>query len=221
MGKPVFIPLEFHPIPEDEMYACSEAFYERMRLRRSVRHFSNRPVPREIIENCLKAATTAPSGANRQPWHFVLIGDPVLKQRIREAAEKEEREFYQGRAPREWLEALEPLGTDAEKPFLETAPYLIAIFAESYGYTPSGKRVKNYYVAESVGIACGILITALHTCGLATLTHTPSPMGFLNEILTRPKNEKPYLLLVVGYPAEDAQVPRIAKKAFSEVITVL
>ena len=203
------------------MRAHSQAFYERMRLRRSVRHFSDRPVPREIVENCLKAATTAPSGANRQPWHFVLVSDPALKRRIREAAEKEEREFYHGRAPEEWLEALQPLGTDAEKPFLESAPYLIAIFAQSYGYTRTGRRVKNYYASESVGIACGILITALHMCGLATLTHTPSPMGFLSEILARPKNERPYLLLVVGYPAEDAQVPQITKKTFSEMVTIL
>lgn len=221
MSKPVFIPLKFQPLPEVEMRAQSEDFLERLRQRRTVRHFSDRLVPIEIVENCLEAAATAPSGANMQPWHFVLIKDPTLKRSIREAAEKEEQEFYHSRAPKEWLEALEPLGTDAEKPFLEVAPYLIAVFAQNYRLTSDGRRLKNYYVAESVGIACGILITALHTCGLATLTHTPSPMGFLNEILGRPKNEKPYLLLVVGYPAEDACVPQISKKAFSEVVTVL
>lgn len=220
MGKTVFLPLEFHSLPEDEMRSRAEAFNERMRQRRSVRHFSDRGVPIEIIENCLKAAATAPSGANMQPWHFVLVKDLGLKRRIREAAEKEEREFYHGRAPKEWLEALEPLGTDEQKPFLEIAPYLIAVFAQTYRLTSDGRRLKNYYVSESVGIACGILITALHTCGLATLTHTPSPMGFLNEILNRPKNEKPYLLLVVGYPAEDARVPQIGKKPFSEVLTI-
>jgi nitroreductase len=192
-----------------------------LRRRRTVRHFSDRPVDRAIIEDCLLAAGTAPSGANLQPWHFVVVSDPALKRQIREGAEKEEREFYGGRAPQEWLDALAPLGTDEHKPFLETAPYLIAIFAQSYGVLPDGRKVKNYYVQESVGIATGMLITALHHAGLASLTHTPSPMGFLNVILQRPANERPFLLLVVGHPAADAQVPDIGKKALAEIATFL
>ena len=166
-------------------------------------------------------AGSAPSGANLQPWHFVVIGDPAVKQQIRAAAEAEEREFYGGRAPQEWLDALAPLGTDAEKPFLETAPFLIAIFAQSYGLLPDGRKVKNYYVQESVGIATGMLITAIHRAGLASLTHTPSPMGFLNTILHRPVNEKPFLLLVVGYPSDGALVPDIGKKSLDEIATFL
>jgi nitroreductase len=198
-------------------------FYAEMRRRRTVREFSDRPVAREIIETCLLAAGSAPSGANLQPWQFVVVSDPALKRQIREAAEAEEREFYRGRAPQEWLDALAPLGTDADKPFLERAPYLIAIFAESYGLLPDGRRVKHYYVQESVGIATGVLITALHHAGLATLTHTPSPMGFLNEILGRPANERPFLLLVVGYPAGDARVPKHAtiKKPLDAMATFL
>ncbi len=220
MPKAKFIPLpEYVEYPPDEMISRSREFYREVKRRRTVRDFSDRPVPREVIENCLRAAGTAPNGANRQPWHFVVIGNPAIKQKIREAAEQEEREFYEHRAPREWLEALEVLGTDANKPFLETAPYLIAIFAQSYEITPAGKKLKNYYVQESVGIATGILITALHHAGLATLTHTPSPMGFLNEILQRPANERPFLLLVVGYPAEDARVPAISKKELVEFVT--
>ena len=172
-----------------------------------------------MIETCLRTAGTAPNGANLQPWHFVVVADPAVKRRIRVAAEAEEREFYSSRAPQEWLDALAPLGTDAAKPFLETAPYLIAIFAQSYGLLPDGRKVKHYYVAESVGIATGFLIAALHHAGLATLTHTPSPMGFLNEILQRPPHERPYLLLVVGYPADDAQVPAITKKPLDEIAT--
>ena len=166
-------------------------------------------------------AATAPSGANRQPWHFVVVRDPALKHRIRIAAEAEERSFYEERAPDEWLEALAPIGTDAEKPFLETAPALVAIFLERYGLDADGGRIKNYYMPESVGIATGFLIAALHDAGLATLTHTPSPMGFLNEILGRPKNERPYLLLVVGYPTDDAEVPGIERKSVGEVMTIL
>jgi nitroreductase len=196
-------------------------FYADFRRRRSVRHFSDRPVPREIIENCVRAAGTAPNGANLQPWHFVVVSDPAIKKQIREAAEEEERAFYRERAPQEWLEALVPLGTDEHKPFLETAPYLIVIFAQSYGLTPDGGQVKHYYVTESVGIATGVLITALHHAGLVSLTHTPSPMGFLNNILKRPSNERPLLTLVVGYPAQDAQVPVITKKALDEIATFI
>ena len=190
---------------------------DELRRRRTVRDFSDEPVPPEVIRDAIRAAGSAPSGANLQPWHFVVVEDPSVKAEIRRAAEAEEREFYRDRAPREWLEALAPLGTDENKPFLETAPCLIAIFAERYGVAPGGGRVKNYYVMESVGIATGMLITALHHAGLATLTHTPSPMDFLNGILGRPENEKPFLLLVVGYPAEDATVPDIGKKALDEI----
>jgi nitroreductase len=189
-----------------------------LRRRRTVREFAPRPVPRELIEDCLRAAGTAPSGANLQPWHFVAVADPTVKRRIREAAEAEEREFYAHRAPPEWLEALAPLGTDAEKPFLETAPWLIAVFAQSYGVTPGGRK-QNYYVQESVGIATGLLITAIHHAGLVSLTHTPSPMGFLNRIVGRPRNERPYLLLVVGYPAEGARVPDISRKPLDAIAT--
>lgn len=182
-------------------------FRAELRRRRTVRDFDPRPVPREVIETCLMAAGTAPSGANLQPWHFAVIEDPVAKKRIRLAAEQEERTFYAGRAPKEWLEALAPLGTDADKPFLEEAPLLIAIFAQRSGTRPDGRKVAHYYVPESVGIATGFLIAALHTAGLATLTHTPSPMGFLNEICARPSWEKPTILLVVGYPKEGCRVP--------------
>jgi len=179
--------------------------------------FSDKNVPKEVIENCIKSAGTAPSGANMQPWHFAAISNPELKKKIRIAAEEEEEEFYSKRAPKEWLEALEPLGTDPSKPFLETAPYLIAIFYKSYDILPDGRQVKQYYAMESTGIATGMLITAIHNAGLASLTHTPSPMNFLNEILGRPKNERPFLLLVVGYPAKDAQVPDIKKKKLEEI----
>ena len=178
-------------------------------------------MPGEIIETGIRAAGTAPNGANMQPWHFVVVSDPAIKHRIREAAEAEEREFYSERAPQEWLEALAPLGTDEHKPFLESAPYLIAIFVETYGLLPDGRKVKHYYAHESVGIAAGILITALHHAGLATLTHTPSPMNFLNQILDRPANEKPFLLLVAGYPADGARVPVIRKKPLEEIATFL
>ena len=198
--------------PVDEMRRRAAEFYAEVDRRRTVREFSDRPVPREIIENALRAASTAPSGANLQPWHFVVASGAETKKRIREAAEVEEREFYEHRASSEWLEALAPLGTDSNKPFLETAPYLIAIFLQKYGTLPDGRKVKHYYPTESTGIATGILITALHHAGLATLTHTPSPMKFLNEILGRPKNERPFLLLVTGYPAEDATVPDIDRK---------
>ena len=201
------------------MQLRSQIFFENLSTRRTIRDFSDIPVGREVIENCIKTAGTAPSGANMQPWHFVLISDPKIKKQIRIAAEKEEKEFYKTRAPKEWLEALAPLGTDDHKPYLETAPYLIAIFMQRFGKLPDGRRVKHYYGLESVGIATGMLITAIHNAGLASLTHTPSPMGFLNEILDRPKNERPFLLLVVGHPAEDARVPDIKRKDISEIMT--
>lgn len=222
MAKANFVPLStYQEYGVPEMIQRAEAFYEEIRRRRTVRDFSSRPVPLPVIESCLRAAGTAPNGANLQPWHFVVVSDPALKREIRLAAEEEEQEFYERRAPAEWLEALSPLGTDAHKPFLETAPYLIAIFAQSFGLLPDGRRVKHYYVQESVGIATGFLIAALHHAGLAILTHTPSPMGFLNKILSRPEHERPYLLLVVGYPAGNAQVPAITKKALSEIATFL
>jgi nitroreductase len=196
-------------------------FRREVSRRRSVREFSNEPVSREVIEQCLLSAGSAPSGANRQPWHFCVVGDPSLKREIRRGAEAEEREFYQRRAPDDWLEALAPLGTDADKPFLETAPYLVVIFAEKYGLGRDGSRVKNYYVQESVGIATGILITALHHAGLATLTHTPSPMKFLNRILGRPEREKPTMILVVGHPATGTRVPDISRKSLEEITSFL
>ena len=216
-----FLPLVFTEYAPDEMRARAAAFYELMRRRRTVRDFSDRPVAREIIEDCVRNAGTAPNGANMQPWHFVIVSDPAIKRQIRLAAEAEEQEFYQNRAPAEWLAALAPLGTNAHKPFLETAPYLITIFAQSYGLLPDGRKVEHYYAQESVGIATGFLIAALHYAGLATLTHTPSPMNFLNDILGRPANERPFLLLVVGYPAANAQVPDIRKKPLAEIATFL
>lgn len=216
---PPMKPLQFTEYPVEEMRRRAREFADEAHRRRTVRHFSDRPVPQDIIRDCLRAAGSAPSGANRQPWHFVVVSDPALKSEIRRAAEQEERAFYSGRAPEEWLKALEPLGTDANKPFLETAPYLIAIFAEMYGMGQSAGRTKNYYVQESVGIATGLLIASLHHAGLATLTHTPSPMNFLNKILARPVNERPYLLLVVGYPAPDATVPDITRKPLEAIAT--
>lgn len=222
MTKARFQPLSSYiEYPIAEMKERAAAFRKDMQRRRTVRHFSDRQVPREIIEECLIAAGTAPNGANLQPWRFVVISDPKVKHEIRVAAEEEEREFYHRRAPQEWLEALSPLGTDEHKPFLETAPYLIAIFGKNHSQLPDGRRVKNYYVNESVGIATGFLIAALHHAGLVTLTHTPSPMGFLNDILNRPSGEKPFLLLVTGYPAEDAQVPIISKKSLEEIATFI
>jgi nitroreductase len=221
MRQPKLVPLQFNEYPPDEMRQRAVEFREDMQRRRTVREFSDRPVPREIIEEAVRTAGSAPNGANLQPWHFVVVSDPAVKRKIRAAAEHEEREFYANRAPQEWLEALAPLGTDEHKPFLETAPYLIAIFGQSYGVLPDGRKVKNYYVNESVGIAAGLLIAALHHSGLATLTHTPSPMGFLNEILDRPDNERPFLLLVVGYPAHDARVPYITKKTLEEIATFM
>jgi len=198
-------------IDDEERLSRAEAFANEMALRRSVRDFSSRPVRREVIEACLRAAGSAPSGANQQPWRFVAIADPAIKQRIREAAEAEERAFYAHRAPEEWLDALAPLGTNADKPFLEVAPWLLAIFYQRFAMESDGSKSKRYYPHESVGIATGLLIAALHRAGLATLTHTPSPMGFLNAVLGRPKNEMPYLLLVVGHPAADCRVPDIGR----------
>lgn len=205
--------------PVEEMKKRSAEFLKMIKKRRTVRDFSDREVPREIIDECILAAGTAPNGANMQPWHFVVIQDPEVKKEIRKGAEKEEFEFYNNRATDEWLEALRPFGTDEKKPFLEKAPYLIAVFAKSYGFDNEGEKVKYYYVKESVGISTGILITALHNAGLVTLTHTPSPMGFLNEILERPKNEKPFLLLVAGYPQKGVKIPDISKKGLDEIAT--
>ena len=202
-----------------EMKMRSRIFFDTLVKRRTIRDFSDRPIDKEIIENCIKVAGTAPSGANMQPWHFVLISDQVIKKKIRIAAEKEEKEFYENRAPQEWLEALAPLGTDNKKSYLEVAPYLIAIFMKRYGNLPDGRKAKHYYGLESVGIATGMLITAIHNVGLASLTHTPSPMGFLNEILERPKNERPFLLLVIGYPSEDTKVPDIDRKQINTILT--
>ncbi|MCH7907860.1 MAG: nitroreductase family protein [Chloroflexi bacterium] len=213
MTAPAFIPLAgYTAYGDDEMRHRAAEFYSEVDRRRTVRDFSSRVPPREVLEDCLRAAGTAPSGANMQPWHFAVVGDAAVKRRIRVAAEEEEREFYSKRAPQEWLDALAPLGTTAEKHFLESAPWLIGIFEESYGLLPDGRRVKHYYARESVGIATGILITALHHAGLVTLTHTPSPMGFLNEIMGRPPNERAFLILVAGYPAKDATVPDIGRK---------
>jgi iodotyrosine deiodinase len=222
MRIPNFIPLSnYTKYSVTEMLNRSKAFYDDIKRRRTVRDFSDKSVPREIIENCIKSAGTAPSGANLQPWHFVVVSNPEIKKKIRIAAEEEEKEFYSKRAPKEWLEVLEPLGTDENKPFLETAPYLIAIFSKSYEVRSDGRQVKQYYAIESTGIATGLLITAIHNAGLVSLTHTPSPMNFLNEILGRPKNERPFLLLVVGYPATDAKVPDIKKKSLQEIASFI
>ncbi|MFQ5576768.1 MAG: nitroreductase family protein [Anaerolineae bacterium] len=220
MSKPNSIPLtDFREYPPADMARRAADMYADLRRRRSVREFSDRPVPRHIIETCLLAAGTAPSGANMQPWHFVVVSNPAVKKEIRLAAEAEEEEFYNSRASEEWLEALTVLGTNPYKPFLETAPYLIVVFAQVYGLAPDGHKIKHYYVSESVGIATGMLIAAVHHAGLASLTHTPSPMGFLNKILNRPANERPFLILVVGYPADGATVPEIDKKSLSEIAT--
>mgnify|MGYP003992474197 FL=1 len=218
MARAEFVPLStYRELSEEEMQHAADEFLATMQRRRTVREFSDRPVPRKVMESCLLAAGTAPNGANRQPWRFVVVGDPAIKTRIREEAEEEEREFYSGKAPPEWIEALEHLGTDEHKPFLETAPWLIVIFAESYELMDDGTKAKNYYVSESVGIATGMLVTACHHAGLVTLTHTPSPMKFLNEGLERPANERAFLILVCGYPDEAATVPDITKKSIDEI----
>jgi nitroreductase len=216
--EPRFIPLQFQRHPTEEMLARSRDFFELMNCRRSVREFSDEAPPRECIELAIRAAGTAPSGAHRQPWKFVVVDDPTLKRQIREAAEEEERESYEHRFPPEWLEALAPLGTDWHKPFIEIAPYLVVVFKESYGRAPNNRKIQNYYVNESVGIACGLFIAALHVMGLATLTHTPNPMGFLSRLLNRPPNEKPYILFPVGYPAEGARVPDLRRKSLDEIV---
>lgn len=214
-----FIPLDFSPLEEQAMQQQAESFYLQMSKRRSVRDFSDKPIPLSVIEHAILAAGTAPSGANMQPWHFVVVQSPEIKKSIRLAAEKEERELYEHRASDEWLDALAPLGTDANKPFLETAPALIAIFLKKVTIDEDGTKHKNYYTSESVGIATGVLITALHQAGLATLTHTPSPMKFLTDILERPNHERPFLLLVVGYPEEGAVVPDIQRLPLDKIAT--
>ncbi len=219
-----FVPLlGYEELSEEQMQTRASVVLETLLKRRTIRDFSDKPVPRELIETCIKAAGTAPSGANHQPWHFVAISDPETKRKIRLAAEAEENEFYNKRASQEWLDALAPLGTDESKPFLEHAPWLIAVFSQKRGGEIAGQDKKNYYVTESVGLATGMLITALHSAGLGTLTHTPAPMGFLRDICGRPKNEKPFVLMVVGYPAVDAKVPKHAliKKDLLEISTFI
>lgn len=218
------IPLPYRQaLSDEESLERAQGFYEFIRSRHTVRHFTDQPVERAVIEACLLAAGTAPSGANHQPWHFACVSDPEIKRQVREAAEIEEREFYGGKAGDEWLSDLQKMGTDAHKPFLETAPWLIAIFAERYGRDEQGEKRKNYYMSESVGIATGFLISALHKAGLATLTHTPNPMKFLNQVLERPSNERPYILLVVGHPSADAMIPRAAtmKKPLNQIASFL
>ena len=222
MAAPTFVPLpDYREFPSEEMLHRAAAFYAELKRRRTVREFSDRPVPSKVISDCVLAAGTAPNGANMQPWHFVVVTRPDLKRRIREEAENQEREFYQHRAPKEWLEAIEPLGTDEHKSYLETAPALIVIFTQGYAQLPDGRRLKHYYAQESVGIATGMLIAAVHHAGLVSLTHTPISMGFLNPILNRPSNERPFLILVVGYPAENAKVPAITKKPLEDIATFL
>jgi nitroreductase len=217
------IPLDMDLFPEAEMKTRSAEFFDFMAKRHSTRDFSDRPVPPEVIRHCLATAGRAPSGANQQPWHFVVVTDPQVKHKIRLAAEEEERAFYNSRASEEWLQALAPLGTDPDKSFIDRAGCLIVIFAQAYGLDEDGQKIKHYYVQESVGIATGFLIAALHHAGLACLTHTPSPMGFLAEILGRPKNERAYVNLVVGYPAETAQIPLHAtrKKQLEEFVSFI
>jgi len=219
--KPRFVPLRFARLSEKEQLARSRAFLKQMRARRTVRDFSPEPVAAELIENAIATAGTAPSGAHQQPWTFVAVSDPELKRRIRNAAEEEERRSYEGRMPDEWLEALRRLGTDWRKPHIEHAPYLVVVFEQAYGLRPDGTKIKHYYVRESVGIAVGLLLASLHQAGLATLTHTPSPMGFLREILARPENERPYVLIPVGYPAAGATVPDLDRKQLKEILVRL
>jgi iodotyrosine deiodinase len=220
METPRFAALStYREYPVEEMQRRAAAFYEDMRRRRTVRDFSSRPVPRDVIERCILTAGTAPSGAHMQPWHFVAVSDPTIKQQIRKAAEIEEAEFYRERAPQEWLDALAPLGTDEHKPFIEAAPWLIVVFARTYHVRADGVKVKHYYVQESVGIATGLLIAAVHHAGLVSLTHTPSPMGFLTTLLGRPASERPFLILVVGYPREDAQVPVLDRRDLHAIST--
>ncbi|GJM14606.1 MAG: oxidoreductase [Pseudohongiella sp.] len=214
------IELAFDELTEAEMKSRAHDFNALLQKRRTVRDFSSRAVPREVIDACLLAAGSAPSGANRQPWHFALVSNPAIKRDIRKAAEAEEKEFYEKRAPKDWLDALAPLGTDSDKPFLENAPYLIVIFAQKFVFDTEGNKQKNYYVTESASIATGLLIAALHNAGLATLTHTPSPMKFLNTILDRPDTEKPLMVVVAGYPEANARVPDIRRKEFVDFVSV-
>ncbi|HEX9729112.1 MAG TPA: nitroreductase family protein [Gemmatimonadales bacterium] len=216
--EPRFVPFEFHRLPADEILRRGRTFVDHLWRRRSVRHFADDPVPRECVELALRAASSAPSGAHRQPWRFVVIDDPDLKRRIRVAAEDEERENYEHRFPQQWKDALAPLGTDWRKPFLETAPYLVVVFKQGYGLDAKGRKVTNYYVNESVGLACGLFIAALHAMGLVTLTHTPSPMGFLSRLLKRPANEKPYMLFPIGFPADGAEVPDLVRMTLDELV---
>jgi iodotyrosine deiodinase len=218
VSEPRFVPLEFERLAGDEQLRRSRAFLDRMRARRTVRHFSTEPVPYELVENAVATAGTAPSGAHQQPWTFVVVSDPNLKRRIRVAAEDEERRSYGGRMPREWLEALKPLGTDWRKAHIEEAPYLVAVFEQAYGLRPDGSKVKHYYVKESVGIAVGLMLASLHEAGLATLTHTPSPMMFLREVLERPENERAYVLVPVGYPSADCVVPDLERKPLDAIL---
>ena len=220
--KPEFIPLNgYRLFDTDTMMERAKAFYNLAKLRRTVRDYSEKPVCRNVIDDCIRAAGTAPSGANMQPWHFAVAERGEIRRQLREAAEREELEFYESKAPQEWLDALAPLGTDSNKPFLETAPYLIGIFVQNFGILPDGRRVKHYYATESVGIATGILISALHHAGLATLTNTPSPMGFLNQIFHRPKNERPFLLPVTGQPDENALVPKIERQPLENICSTV
>lgn len=212
-----FLPYRPPRLPSATMIERARTFYAEMDQRRSVRFFSPDPVPRELVEYAIRTASTAPSGAHRQPWRFVVVDDPAIKREIRIAAEREERKSYEGRMPDDWLDALRPLGTTWEKPYLETVPYLVVAFEEKVGANRDGSVRKNYYTKESVGLACGLFIAALHHMGLATLTHTPSPMGFLSEILKRPENERPFLLFPIGYPADDAVVPDLVRKPLDEV----
>ncbi|MBS1491789.1 MAG: nitroreductase family protein [Bacteroidetes bacterium] len=216
-GHP-FVAYRHEEYPADEMVARSKSFYEWLDQRRSVRDFSDRPVPLEVIHHLLQAASTAPSGAHKQPWTFVVVSDPAIKKQIREEAEKEEYESYHGRMSEEWIEDLKPLQTDWSKPFLETAPYLIVVFKKAYNLLPNGATRNNYYVNESIGIACGFLLAAIHHAGLVALTHTPSPMNFLSKILDRPKNERPYLLIPVGYGAAETYVPKLKRKELDEIV---
>jgi iodotyrosine deiodinase len=219
--EPRFVPLDFERLTEAEQLERSRAFLERMRRRRTVRDFSSEPVPYELVENAVATAATAPSGAHQQPWTFVVVSDLELKRRIREAAEEEERRSYESRMPDEWLEALRPLGTDWRKPHIGDAPFVIVVFEQAYGLAADGSKIKHYYVRESVGIAVGLLLASLHEAGLATLTHTPSPMGFLREILGRPANERPYVLIPVGYPAGGCRVPDLTRKPLDDVLVRL
>jgi nitroreductase len=217
-AEPRFVPLVFERYSEAEQLARSRRFLEDLRRRRSVRQFSREPVPFELVANAVATAGTAPSGAHRQPWTFVVVSDPELKRRMREAAEAEERRSYESRMPDEWLEALLPLGTDWHKAHIEDAPYVIVVFEQAYGVLPDGTKVKHYYVKESVGIAVGLLLVSLHRAGLATLVHTPSPMGFLRELLGRPANERPNVLIPVGYPADGCTVPDLERKPTGEIL---